>query len=142
MRTPNITPISLEAYRRDEGGRINEGTLSVNGMYVAMFDYSFADYQGIEAMRFPIRIASVEAIIMGHREVGFDLLDADLEPAMSAICYMKDSYVSTKANPRQGYFRRYANSVTEQDVQSFVAIERNLNVTVSVEELEQALINH
>ena len=135
-----MIPISLEAYRRDAGGRINEGALSVSGVYVAMFDYSFANYKGVEAVRLPIRVASIEGTVRGHRAVGIDLLDADLEPAMSATCYMRDSYVSTKASPRQGYFRRYNNSVTEQDVQSVVASGRNLSVASSVEELEQALI--
>jgi hypothetical protein len=127
---------------RDESGRINEGSLSVNGLYVAMFDFSFARNQApeVEAIRLPARVASVAERDRGHRAVNFDILDSDLEPFVRTTCYMKDSYVSTSHSPRQGYLRGYTNSITEQNVQSFVASERRLNVAASVEELEQALL--
>lgn len=109
MRIPDVRPIPLEAYRHDEGGRVNEGQLLLNGLYVAMFDFSFAEHPTVEAIRFPARIAHVAGTVEGRREVAFELLDGDLEPAMSTVCYMRDSYVAAKGNPRQGYFRVYHN---------------------------------
>jgi len=133
MRIPDVRSIPLEAYTQDEGGRVDEGQLTLNGIYVAMFDFSFAEHSSIQALRLSAKIAHVASMVNGVREVAFEILDRDLEPAMSTVCYMRDSYVVSKNNPHQGYFRGYNNSTTEQNAQSLVAVERHIELPAGVD---------